>query len=148
MGRLFRIIAWCALLLTVASCASGLKFTQVNPTTAPKNADLGRIFFYRPSSFGAAIRPDVLLNGEKVGEAISWGFFYVDRPPGNYEVVTSTEVKRKVAFVLEKGQTRYVRFSVSFGFLVGHVYGELIDENVALSEIQESRYTGGEPRAQ
>lgn len=90
----------------------------------------------------------MLLNGEKVGEAISWGFFYVDRPPGNYEVVTSTEVKRKLTFVLEKGQTRFVRFSTSFGFFVGHVYGELVDENVGLSEIQESRYTGGEPPAQ
>lgn len=148
MPRFFRIAACCVLLLTVASCASGLKFTQVNPNTAPKSADIGRIFFYRPSALGAGLRPDVLLNGEKVGEAISWGFFYVDRPPGNYEVVTSTEVKRKLTFVLEKGQTRFVRFSTSFGFFVGHVYGELVDENVGLSEIQESRYTGAEPPAQ
>ena len=83
----------------------------------------------------------MLLNGKKVGEAISWGFFYVDRPPGNYEVITSTEVKRKVSFVLEKKQTRYIRFSTSFGFFVGHVYGELVEPDTGFSEIQKCKYT-------
>jgi len=143
MHQLIRTIACSLLVLTFTSCAAGVKFTQLNPNIAPKGVEVGRIFFYRPSSFGAALRPNVLLNGEKVGEAISWGFFYVDRPPGDYEVVTSTEVTRKVSLVLEKGQTRFVRFSTSFGFFVGHVYGELVDQDVGLSEIRECKYTGG-----
>jgi hypothetical protein len=118
-----------------------LKFAQVNPSLQPSTADLGRIFFYRPSAFGAAIRPSVHLNGETVGEAISWGFFYVDRPPGNYEVLTATEVDRKLTFILEKGQTRFVRFSTSFGFFVGHVYGELVDPEVGMAEIQQCQHT-------
>jgi hypothetical protein len=145
MLRATRFMACCLLMLTLSACASGLKFTQVNPKMEPQTLDAGRIFFYRPSAFGAALRPDVLLNGQKVGEAISWGFFYVDRPPGEYEAVTKTEVERKVSFVLEKGQTRFIRFSVSFGFFAGHVYGELVDQNVGLSEIEECKYTGGEP---
>jgi hypothetical protein len=90
----------------------------------------------------------VLLNGNKVGEAISWGFFYVDRPPGHYEVLTSTEVDRKVTFVLEQGHTRFVRLSTSVGFFAGHVYGELVDHEMGLSEIQACKYTGSEPPAQ
>jgi hypothetical protein len=143
MQRLIRVAAGVLLTLTLGSCAAGLKFTQLQPSIASQNPELGRIFFYRPSSFGAALRPDVLLNGEVVGEAISWGFFYVDRPPGEYQVVTSTEVTRKLSFILEKGQTRFVRFSTSFGFFVGHVYGELVDQETGLSEIQRCKYTGG-----
>lgn len=136
-------LTFCFLMgLLLTSCASGMKFTQLNPDIAPKSEEMGRIYFYRPSAVGAAIQPDVHLNGEKVGAAISWGFFYVDRPAGNYEVVTSTEVTRKVSFVLEKGQTRFVRFSTSFGFFVGHVYGELVDHEVGLSEVKECNYTG------
>ena len=104
--------------------------------------DTGRIFFYRSIALGVALRPNVMLNNEKVGEAIAHGFFYVDRKPGDYQVVTSTEVERKLSFVLEKGQTRYVRFSVSFGFFVGHVYGELVEPDVALKEIEVCSYTG------
>jgi hypothetical protein len=121
-----------------------MKFAQIQPSTKPIDSELGRIFFYRPSSFGAAIRPDVLLNGEKVGEAISWGYFYVDRPPGDYQVVTNTEVTRKLSFILEEGQTRYIKFSTSFGFIMGHVYGKLVDQETGFSEIQKCKYTGGE----
>jgi hypothetical protein len=136
----------CALLILFAvaltACASGPKFTEVNPTLTSESPNMGRIFFYRPSSFGAALQPDVMLNDEKIGQAVSWGFFYVDRPAGNYECVTSTEVERKVSFILEPGQTRYVRFSVSFGFFVGHVYGELVDDSVGIKEIKDCKYIG------
>ena len=140
----FRLFACCIVALTLSACASGMKFTEMNPSTAPKDQDTGRIFFYRTTVLGAALQPDIRLNGTKVGDAIAQGFFYVDRPPGNYEVVTSTEVDRKVTFVLDKGQTRFVRFSVSMGFFVGHVYGELVDSAVGLEEIKECKYTGAE----
>ena len=112
----FRLFACCLVALTLSACASGVKFTEMNPRTSPKDQDTGRIFFYRTTILGAALQPDIRLNGTKVGDAIAQGFFYVDRPPGNYEVVTSTEVDRKVTFALEKAQTRFVRFSVSMGF--------------------------------
>jgi hypothetical protein len=121
-----------------------VKFTEMNPSTMPKDQDSGRIFFYRTTVLGAALQPDIRLNGTKVGDSIAQGFFYVDRPPGNYEVVTSTEVDRKVTFVLEEEQTRFVRFSVSMGFFVGHVYGELVDSAEGLEEIKECKYTGAE----
>jgi hypothetical protein len=114
----------------------------MNPSTAPKDQDSGRIFFYRTTAFGAALQPDIRLNGTKVGDSRAQGFFYVDRPPGNYEVITSTEVDRKVTFVLEKGQTRFVKFSVSMGFFVGHVYGELVDSAAGLEEIKDCKYAG------
>lgn len=147
MKRIVRLVVCLGFAVFLSSCASGMKFTQVNPGIAPPNPELGRIFFYRPSALGAALKPDVVLNGVKVGEAISHGFFYVDRPAGTYEAVTSTEVSRKISFVLEKGQTRFIRFNTSFGFFVGHVYGELVEQNVGLEEIQECKYTGGNSKA-
>jgi hypothetical protein len=138
----FWLLAYCLVALTLSACASGVKFIEMNPGTMPKDQDSGRIFFYRTTVLGAALQPDINLNGTKIGNAVAQGFFYVDRPPGNYEVVTSTEVDRKVTFVLEKGQTRFVRFSVSMGFFVGHVYGELVDSAEGLEEIKECKYTG------
>lgn len=139
-----RLFAYCLIALTLSACASGVKFTEINPSTMSKDQDSGRIFFYRTTVLGAALQPDIRLNGTKVGDSVAQGFFYVDRPSGNYEVVTSTEVDRKVTFVLDKGQTRFVKFSVSMGFFVGHVYGELVDSAVGLEEIKECKYTGAE----
>jgi len=128
--------------LTFVACASGVKYTEMNPSTMPKNPASGRIFFYRTSLLGAALRADIQLNGTRVGESVAQGFFYVDRTPGNYEVLTSTEVDRKVTFVLEKGKTRFIKFSVNMGFFVGHVYGELVDTSVGMEEIKDYKYAG------
>ena len=144
MRRPVQFLLLLMLAVVLSACATGAKFTEVNPELVSENPDMGRIFFYRPSSVGAAVQPDVMLNGEKVGQAVSWGFFYVDRPAGNYECLTSTEVKRKVSFTLEPGQTRYVRFSISLGFFVGHVYGKIVDESVGLEEIKDCKYIGQE----
>jgi hypothetical protein len=126
----------------IACAASGPKFTDLQAQMISRDQETGRIYFYRTTVLGAALRPDVLLNGQKVGTSIAKGFFYVDAPPGEYTAVTSTEVTRKVSFTLEKGQIRYIRFAVRMGFFAGHVYGELVDEQTALSEIKDCRYTG------
>jgi len=63
-----------------------------------------------------------------------------DRKPGAYEITTTTEVERKLSLTLDKGQTRYVKLSLSIGFVVGHVYPELIDNDVARKEMESTRY--------
>lgn len=123
-------------------CASGPKFNEVKSSFAPLAQDKGRIYFYRTSALGAALNPDVRLNGEVVGTAKAKGFFYTDRAPGNCEVETSTEVSRKLTLTLDPGQTRYVRFNVSMGFFVGHVYPELVENAAGEAEIQKCSYTG------
>jgi Protein of unknown function (DUF2846) len=130
----------------VTSCASGPKFTELKPDMAANSPEMGRIFFYRTTAFGALLKPDVLLNGEKVGEATAQGFFYVDRPAGDFTAATSTEVTRKVSFTLDKGQARFIRFKVSMGFFAGHVYGELVDEAEAKEEIKDCKYTGDQAK--
>jgi hypothetical protein len=90
----------------------------------------------------ARIQPSIKLNGNVVGESKPGGFFYVDVRPGDYEVVLSTEVDKKLTFKLERQQQRCVRMSVGLGVVVYRVYPELVDPAVCDSEIQTSSYTG------
>lgn len=130
-----------SLLLTVLSgCATGPKYTEVASSFDTLESGKGRIFIYRPSSFGAAIQPKVRLDGEVVGKAKPKGFFFIDRAPGEYEIATSTEVERSLSLTLDEGETRYVRLSVSMGFMVGHVYPELVEPSEAQEEIKALSY--------
>jgi hypothetical protein len=70
------------------------------------------------------------------------GFFYVDCSPGNHHIATSTEVERELSFTIDKGEVRYVRLDISMGFFVGHVYPDLIEQQVAESEISRCHYIG------
>jgi hypothetical protein len=66
----------------------------------------------------------------------------VDRPAGTYKISTATEVDRIVSLTLEAGQVRYVRLEPSFGFFVGHISPELVDEQQGQKEIKNCHYTG------
>jgi len=141
MKPFFKLIPVLVLSFFMASCAaSGPKFTELSNSISTLPPDTGRIFIYRTSFLGAGVQPEVKLNGEIIGKAIPQGFFYADRKPGNYEVLTSTEVDRRLSLTLNSGQVRYVRLDVSFGFFVGHVFPVLVEDEVGKSEIQECRY--------
>ena len=128
------------LLLLLAACASGPQFSQMKSSLPVAAEGKGRILIYRSAILGYAIQPSIKVNGEVVGSAKPQGFLYVDRPAGDYEISTATEVTRTLSLNLEAGQTRYVRLGVSFGFFVGHVYPELVDDSVGSAEIKECRY--------
>ena len=66
--------------LLAAGCAtSGPKFSELSSTPAAMPTDTGRIYMYRAAVLGAAVQPEVKLNGEVVGKAVPKGFFYVDK---------------------------------------------------------------------
>lgn len=141
----FALITPIILVLVFSSCATGPKYSAIKgslPQLAPKE---GRIYFYRTGNpFGSAIQPDVNLNGEKIGRSTPGGFFFVDRSPGNYEVVLSTEVEKKLTFTLDRGQIRYVRMSVGLGAIVYRVFPTLVEETKGISEMKGLSYTGTE----
>jgi hypothetical protein len=127
--------------LMLAACAAGPKYSDVQSSIPPLSSEQGRVYFYRSSSMvGAAIQPSIKLNGEKVGASKPGGFFYIDRPPGNYEAVCGTEVERKADFVLNAGQQRYIKTTISMGVLVGHVTPELVDPTEGMAAIQSLHY--------
>ncbi len=117
MKTLRKILSASVIVFFLAGCAtSGSKFVEMSSTIPTLSGDTGRIYFYRVTGLGAAVQPEVKLNQEVIGKAVPNGFFYVDRQPGNYQVVTSTEVERKLSLTLDKGQTRFVRLNISVGF--------------------------------
>jgi hypothetical protein len=140
--RVLVVMAVVALML--AGCAtSGPKFGEMAAAmTEPTKPGTGRIYFSRTAVLGAAVQPEVRLNGEVVGKAVPQGFFFADRAPGSYEVSTSTEVERRLTFTLEANEVRYVRLNISMGVFVGRVYGELMDPAKGAAEIADTRYTG------
>jgi len=131
-----------AALLLSACAGSGPLHSELKSTYAPIPADQGRIFFYRNSSmFGAAIQPDVRLNGDVVGTSKPGGFFYKDVKAGNQTVSTTTEVERQLTFTLAAREVRYVRTSPSLGLLVGRVQAELVPTEEAERELASLHHT-------
>ena len=141
VSRILQIV----LLATLStSCASGPTYAELSPRIPPIPAEQGRIFFYRPSSLGAAVTPQVELNEEEIGASKAKGFFFVDRPPGDYRATASTEVKRSASFTLAAQQTRYIHTTISMGFFVGHLNLSMVDPEEGLAALAKMHFTGDE----
>ena len=127
----------------LAGCASGPKFSEVSSSILPIPAAEGRIYFFRSSSMmGAALQPDIRLDGEVVGSSKPGGFFYVDRPAGSHTAATATEIEKTLTFDLAVGETKYLRTSPSFGVLMGHISFDIEDPQKAMAEIRTLSLTG------
>jgi hypothetical protein len=138
-----QIIFFSMIGLLMTSCAtSGPMYSEMVDSTPQLTGSNGRVYIYRTSALGAAVQPEVRLDGNVVGKAVPMGFFYVDCSAGNHRVATSTEVERELTFYIDEGQTRYVRLDVSMGFFVGHVYPRLVEQEKATSEIESCHYIG------
>lgn len=131
--------------LLLSGCASGPKHAEVATSIPTLSATEGRVYFYRTALMGAAVQPDVYLNGKVIGSAVPGGFFFVDQAPGACEVSTATEVEKKLTFTLAQGETRYVRLNMAFGLLVGRVVPELVPAAEATKEIGDTSYAGKLP---
>lgn len=143
MNTYVKLLSLGMLVLLAAGCATGPKYAEIKSSIPGLSPDNGRVVFYRSGTmFGSGIQPNVNLNGKVVGESKPGGFFYLDVPPGDYEVVLSTEVDKKLTFKLEKQQQRCVRMTVGLGVIVYRVYPELVDPAVCDSEMQTLSYTG------
>lgn len=137
-GRFFVAIVLGGVVLS--GCASGAKYAEVASSLPTLGPSQGRIYFYRPSAFGAAVQPEIRLNGEKVGTAKPHGFYFVDRTPGNYEVAAATEAEKKLTFTLAPREERYVRLKIQMGVFVGRIIPELVDKAEAESELKSLSY--------
>jgi hypothetical protein len=127
----------------LTGCATGVKYQDMKSSIATLNPDQGRIYFVRKDTMvGAAIQPNIFLDNVNVGESKPGGFFYIDTNPGNHLVSTTTEIENKLTFVLDAGETKYVRTSISLGLFVGHVTPQLVSVDDAMTDLQEAKYIG------
>lgn len=126
-----------------AGCATGIKHEEMASSIPRMKPGDGRIYFLRSASMlGAAVQPEIRLNGQVVGQSKPGGFFFVDRPAGNYVASASTETEKTASFSLASGETKYVRTSVGLGLLVGRIIPELETPEKARAELASLSYTG------
>ena len=141
--KLLSMVALLPLAL-LSACTSGPGFAETEARIPELEPGLGRIFVYRPSNVAGALTPAVRLNEEIVGQAAPKGFLFVDRPPGSYEVRTSTLLEHSLRLELGEGQVRYVRLRSTVGLAAGHVIPSLADAETAQRELGSLRYVGSE----
>ncbi|MBX3743587.1 MAG: DUF2846 domain-containing protein [Akkermansiaceae bacterium] len=125
--------------LGFVSCASGPSYAEAKSTLPAVAKGHSRVFIYRPSSFGAAIKPSVKIDGTAVGTSEGQGFIYSDQKPGQHVVSMSTEWTHKATITVKPGESAFVRSKVRPGLIAGHIIPEQVDKATGEQEIQDCK---------
>jgi hypothetical protein len=147
MLRILRASAAAALALLITACAAtGPRFAEVQASLPPVAAGEGRIFVFRDASaVGAALRPDVRLNGSVIGAPQPGSFFFVDRPAGRYTASARAETESTVEFELVEGESAYVSLQIAMGLLAGRPQLQLHPPATGSAALHGLAYTGSIP---
>lgn len=143
MSSFFRFQVLLALSMWLASCATGPSFHEAAASLPPIPKGKGRVFVYRPSGLGAAVRPDVKIDGQVVGTSVARGFFHTDQPSGTHEISIATEWKHKNSVTVEAGKPAFVQCTMTLGIMVGHLIPNQVSTETGRAEIQECKQGGG-----
>lgn len=128
--------------LSFVSCASGPTYAEAKATLPPVAKGHERVFIYRPSSFGMAIKPSVQINGTAVGTSEGQGFLYSDQKPGSHKVSISTEWTHTKTFSVKRGEPSFIRCAVRPGLLAAHIIPSQVDKATGEQEIQDCKLAG------
>lgn len=151
-----RLTAWtiglCAALL-LAGCG-GPRYASMAQALPALPPGTGRIVLYNPmdgAGSGPSGQPKIRINKQVVGRSKPGSFFFVDEPAGSYIVTDKLWTDDGLSFMLNPGETRYVRFSAaSLGSTgISKLNIELVDSpSEAERELLPLRYAGATPAVQ
>lgn len=138
------------LLAALAAClvgcsATGPRYSEMAESLPSLGENAGRIYFYRDSILGAAVQPEVTVNGQVVGKSQPRSFFFIDRPAGTYRASARTEAEGSIDIVLLARQTAYIEMSINMGFLVGRPAFERVAESEGRKALPSLAYGGTMP---
>lgn len=140
MNKLFFLLVVLSAFLTTG-CAvpqASVSATEYSKqfNTPPDNKS--GLYIYRSNTpFGAALKKDIWVNGECVGES-AYGVFFYYEVPGDQEYTIATESEfspNEINLSVSKGLNYFIKQYIKLGVFVGGANVKLVDPEVAKKEI-------------
>ena len=126
----------------ITGCASDPTYDEYASTMAPIPSDSGRIFIYRLTNAVDRVRPAVRIDGEPTDRAIPNRFFFLDLPPGEYEISAQKNTENILTIELEAGNEMYIRLDAEMGIASWRFIPVLVDTEKGKEQLRTTTYSG------
>ena len=137
-----KIINSALLSLLLVGCASvpmesAQKTTAAKQFLPPADGKAG-LYLYRYGSFGAALKKDIWIDGNCVGETARNTFFYEEVDASvEHKISTESEFSpNDLVLKPDSGKLYYIQQYIKFGAFVGGAGLKLVDEKEAKKQIE------------
>lgn len=142
--KFIKSMAAIAVLALMTGCASvnmapQQESSQAKQFDAPSEGMAGLYVFRKESPFGAALKKDIWVDGECIGESARGVFFYHPVEGGQeYEVATESEFSpNTLSLFAEAGNNYFVEQYIKMGAFVGGANLRLVDEEQGMEEVRK-----------
>jgi len=106
---------------------------------------LSKIYIYRNESIGAAVKMDVILDGQLVGQTVAKSYFALKVSPGKHTINSKAENDSVLDVDIEVGKSCFVWQEVKMGFLFARNDLQRVDETVGKAGVLESKLLKSPP---
>lgn len=145
---MYRQLASILLVLSLVGCASvpmgdpkqdaALKEFSAKPNVAG-------IYIYRNESFGAAVRMDIEIDGNPLGQSAANTYFYTEVAPGSHTVTSKSENADSIVVDAVAGKLYYIWQEVKMGLLYARTKLHLVSEDEGKKGVLETKLAVSKP---
>lgn len=141
-----RFLAPILVVLLVAGCASvpmgdEARDNQLKTFVAPK--DRAGVYVYRNESIGAAVKMDVEIDGQPIGQTAKRTYLYAEVPPGKHMVTSKAENTETLELDAKPGMLYYIWQEVKMGILFARNKLHLVPEAQGKAGVAETSLAVG-----
>jgi len=101
--------------------------------------DKAGIYVYRNEGFGAAVKMDVELDGQPIGQTAAKTYLYKEVSPGKHVVTSKSENTDSIELDSKPGTLSYVWQEVKMGLLYARTKLHLVSEEEGKKGVLESQ---------
>jgi hypothetical protein len=139
---MIKVIASTVLLSALVGCASvpmGDPKQDAALKTFQIPADKAGIYVYRNESMGAAVKMDVLIDGQNIGETAANTYMYREVAPGKHTVSSKAENTDTVEVDLKPGMLAFVWQEVKMGLMFARTKLHVVPETAGRKGVLETK---------
>ncbi len=139
---MFKIVTALAISLVLSGCATvpmGDAKQDAALKTFQAPANKAGIYVYRNESMGAAIKMDVIIDGQNIGESAANTYFYREVSPGKHTIMSKAENTDTVEVDVKPGSLTFIWQEVKMGFMFARTKLHLVGEEEGKKGVSETK---------
>jgi hypothetical protein len=138
MYKLFAALAFSFAFVGCASVQMGDPKQDAELKTFKIPADKAGIYVYRNESMGAAVKMDVLVDGQNIGETAAKTYMYKTVAPGKHVISSKAENTDTIEVDLKAGTLAFVWQEVKMGVMFARTKLHLVSEQDGKKGVAET----------
>jgi hypothetical protein len=113
-------------------------------TFAAPAADKAGLYIYRNESMGAAVKMDVSVDGQPIGQTVANSYLYKEVAPGKHTIASTAENTDAIEIEAKPGSLNFIWQEVKMGILYARTKLHSVNDADGKKGVSETKLAAGQ----